>query len=112
MDGGAAPDQPMLTEQGRGSLTGRRAAAGLRVAALRAAGFSVVRVKIEAAPWNADVPRTPAEAAALPLVCHFEHHVKLLLRGEPQLALARHVAERHDAHLSRNARRTAGPGRH
>lgn len=112
LDRGATPDQPMLTERGRGSLTGLRAAAGLRSAALRAAGFSVVRVKIEAAPWNAGVPRTPAEAAVLPSVCHFEHHVKLLLHGEPEVALARDIAVRHDAHLSRNARRTTGRGRH
>ncbi|MFE3148113.1 MULTISPECIES: hypothetical protein [unclassified Streptomyces] len=112
LDRGATPDQPMLTERGRGSLSGQRAAAGLRSAELRAAGFPVVRVKIEAAPWNEDIPGTADEAATLSPDCHFEHHVKLLLTGEPQLAVARAVAERHGARLSRNARRTTGPGSH
>lgn len=112
LDRGAMPDQPMLTERGRGSLSRQRAAAGLRSAELRAAGFRVVRVKIEAAPWNEDIPGTADEAAALSPDCHFEHHVKLLLTGEPQLAAARAVAERHGARLSRNARRTTGPGSH
>ncbi|MCX5309804.1 hypothetical protein [Streptomyces sp. NBC_00154] len=112
LDRGAMPDQPMLTEQGRGTLAEQRAAARLRSAELRAAGFSVVRVKIEAAPWNEDIPRTTDEAAELSPVCHFEHHIKLLLSGEPEVASARAVAQRHSAHLSRNARRAARHGRH
>ncbi|MET7630622.1 MULTISPECIES: hypothetical protein [unclassified Streptomyces] len=112
LDRGAVPDQPMLTERGRGTLAEQRAAARLRSAELRAAGFSVVRVKIEAAPWNEDIPRTADEAAELSSVCHFEHHIKLLLSGEPEVAAARDVAELHSAHLSRNARRAARRGRH
>ncbi|MET7855757.1 hypothetical protein ABZS81_00725 [Streptomyces sp. NPDC005318] len=112
LDRGAVPDQPMLTERGRGTLAEQRAVARLRAAELRAAGFSVVRVKIEAAPWNEEIPRTAVEAAALSPVCHFEHHVKLLLSGEAEVAMARAVAERHSAHLSRNARRAALQGRH
>ncbi|MFE7329102.1 hypothetical protein ACFU8W_29805 [Streptomyces sp. NPDC057565] len=112
LDRGAMPDQPMLTETGRGTLTERRAAALLRSAELRAAGFPVIRVKIEASPWNADIPQTADEAAALSPACYFEHHVKLLLPGEPEVATARAVAERHSAHLSRNARRAARRGRH
>lgn len=112
LDRGAVPDQPMLTEQGRGTLAEQRATARLRSAELRAAGFSLVRVKIEAAPWNEDIPRTADEAAELSSVCHFEHHVKLLLSDEPEVSAARDVAERHSAHLSRNARRTARHGRH
>ncbi|MFB6818542.1 hypothetical protein ACFCV8_28770 [Streptomyces sp. NPDC056347] len=112
LDRGATPDQPMLTERGRGTLSGQRAAADRRAAELRAAGFPVVRVKIEAAPWNADVPGSAAEAAALPPGLHFEHHVKLLLSGEPEADVARRVAERHGARLSRNARRLTGPRSH
>ncbi|WP_406514964.1 hypothetical protein OH809_07960 [Streptomyces sp. NBC_00873] len=112
LDRGPMPDQPMLTETGRGALTERRAAALLRSAELRAAGFPVIRVKIEASPRNADILQTADEAAALSPVCHFEHHIKLLLPGEPEVAMARAVAERHSAHLSRNARRAAREGRH
>ncbi|ROQ60106.1 hypothetical protein EDD93_7526 [Streptomyces sp. 840.1] len=112
LDRGAVRDQPMLTERGRGSLSGRRASAQVRSDALRAAGFTVVRVKIEAAPWNEDVPRTAGEAVALDPLCHFEHHIKLLLGGEAEVTAARSVAVRHGAHLSRNARRAVGGGRH
>lgn len=112
LDRGAVPDQPTLTERGRGALGAQRAAARRRSAELRTAGFAVVRVKIEAAPWNEDVPRTADEAAALSPVCHFEHHIKLLLRGDTELGIARSIAGRHGAHLSRNARRTTGRGRH
>ncbi|MGW1553627.1 hypothetical protein [Streptomyces sp. NPDC002346] len=65
LDRGAMPDQPVLTETGRGTLTERQAATLLRSAELRAAGFPVIRVKIEASPWNADIPQTADEAAAL-----------------------------------------------
>ena len=114
LDRGAVPEQPMLTERGRGTLSGQRAAAGRRRAELEAAGFPVVRVKIEAAPWNGDVPATPDAARELEEVlpgCHFEHHVKLVLSGEDQVAAARAVAGPLGAHLSRNARR-AFRGRH
>ncbi|MEU0833469.1 hypothetical protein [Streptomyces sp. NPDC005969] len=72
LDRGSMPDQPMPTETGRGPLTERRAAALLRSAELRAADFPVIRVKIEAAPWNADIPQMADEAAALSPVGHFE----------------------------------------
>ncbi|MFD3653278.1 hypothetical protein [Streptomyces sp. NPDC058620] len=114
LDRGAAPDQPMLTERGRGTLSGQREAAARRRAELEAAGFPVVRVKIEAAPWNEGVPGTPSAARELESTlpgCHFEHHIKLVLSGEDQLGAARAVAELHGAHLSRNARR-AHEGRH
>jgi hypothetical protein len=58
LDRGSLPDQPMLTETGRGTLTERQAAALLRSAEARAAGFPVIRVKIEDSPWNADIPQT------------------------------------------------------
>jgi hypothetical protein len=75
---------------------------------LRAEGFGVARVKIEATPWNEDVPRTAAEARALPPGCHFEHHVKLALADDAEVATVRALAERHSAHVSRNARRELG----
>ncbi|NUU24681.1 MAG: hypothetical protein HOV68_24745, partial [Streptomycetaceae bacterium] len=105
LDRGRVPEQPMLTLRGHGTLSTQLEAAHACVAQVRAAGFEVVRVKIEAAPWNADVPRTAADAAALPADCHFEHHVKLLLADDAELALLREVAARHGARVSRNARR-------
>ncbi|MDR3081911.1 MAG: hypothetical protein LBV60_13480 [Streptomyces sp.] len=108
LDRGATLDQPMLTVRGHGVLQTQRKAALAWIERLCAEGFSVARVKIEAAPWNEDVPRTPAEAQQLPLGCYFEHHVKLVLTDEAQLAAVRALAEQHTAHMSRNARRDLG----
>ncbi len=105
LDAGRTPDQPMLTLRGNGTLADQRAAAAVHTAALRRAGFDVVRVKIEAAPWNADVPRTAREAEALPSDCYFEHHVKLVLTNAAAIARVAEVAVRHNARVSRNARR-------
>ncbi|MFG6195353.1 hypothetical protein [Nonomuraea sp. JJY05] len=106
---GEVPSQPMLTFTGRGTLTGQRTAAAISVDRLRDEGFEVVRVKIEAAPWNDDVPAT-AQAAAELAACYFEHHAKVVLRDD-SAALAM-VADRHSAHVSRNARRLRGDGSH
>ncbi|MEU6086720.1 hypothetical protein ABZ865_07900 [Streptomyces sp. NPDC047085] len=111
LDRGRTPDQPMLTGRGQGTLAEQMTAAGRWAAGLRDDGFRVTRVKIEAAPWNAGVPRTDAEATALPDHYYFEHHIKLLLH-ESQLAAVRTLAESHSAHLSRNARRAAAGGLH
>ncbi|MFJ9681857.1 hypothetical protein ACIRP2_27950 [Streptomyces sp. NPDC101194] len=112
LDRGRTPDQPMLTITGRGTLPLQRAAAGRRVEQLRCEGFEVTRVKIEAAPWNKDVPQTTQEAAALPPQCYFEHHVKLALTDVDQVAEVRALCEPHAAHVSRNARRPLSGGRH
>jgi hypothetical protein len=111
LDQGSTPDQPMLTYRGRGTLTEQRAGAAAWTERLRADGFTVARVKIEAAPWNAEVPQTSAEAAHLPAGHHFEHHVKVLLTDAAQPAAVRTLGERHAAHLSRNARRVLAEGR-
>lgn len=62
LDRGATPDQPMLTVRGVGGLSAQRVAASVWTGRLGAAGFGVARVKIEAAPWNEDVPRSPGRA--------------------------------------------------
>ncbi|WP_236068037.1 hypothetical protein [Streptomyces brasiliscabiei] len=112
LDRGTTPDQPMLTVPGEGVLSARRAAARKWAARLAGEGFRVARVKIEAAPWNEDVPRTAAEARALPPGCYFEHHVKLALADDAEVAAVRSLAGRHRAHVSRNARRALGGSGH
>ncbi|MCA2228787.1 hypothetical protein [Nonomuraea aurantiaca] len=106
---GEVPSQPMLTFTGRGTLTGQRIAAATSATRLREEGFGVVRVKIEAAPWNEDVPQSTQAAAALP-GCYFEHHAKVAVRDEAVTLAA--IAVRHSAHVSRNARRLLGDGSH
>ncbi|NRQ36248.1 hypothetical protein HII36_31085 [Nonomuraea sp. NN258] len=112
LDRGGEPSRPMLTLAGRGTLTEQRATADGTARRLRAAGFEVARVKIEAAPWNADVPGTARAAAALP-GCYFEHHAKVLVTGgPPALARLAELAVPHAAHVSRNARRHRDDGAH
>jgi hypothetical protein len=83
-----------------------------RVGELREDGFDVVRVKVEAAPWNEDVPQSAAEASALMPECYFEHHVKLVLADDAEVDAVRRIGTRHAGHLSRNARRGLHGGRH
>ncbi|HEU5032390.1 MAG TPA: hypothetical protein VFV01_46250 [Spirillospora sp.] len=108
LERGRVASQPMLTLRTRGTLAGALAAAARTTARLRADGFDVARVKVEAAPWNAGVPADDADA--LGPAYYFEHHLKLLLeRGFDAGALAG-AARPHAAHLSRNARRVRADG--
>ena len=111
LDRGANPSQPMLTRRGTGTLASEiRRAHELRDA-LEMEGFQVVRVKIEANPTNAGVPRTDEQALADPTFRCFEHHVKLLLEHDADLNNLIAIAERHSARLSRNAFRSRDDGR-
>jgi hypothetical protein len=111
LDRGKSPSQPMLTRGGRGTIDVERDIAEASVRDLRADGFDVVRVKIEAAPSNEDVPKTDAEASDLPESKYFEHHVKVLLADEDAVAGLTSLAVPHGGHVSRNARRVRPDGR-
>jgi hypothetical protein len=109
---GRVPVQPMITLRGSGVLGAQYAAAGFVVGRLESAGFEVARVKIEASPWTRGVPGDDQGALRLGPGCYFEHHIKLLLdAGCDVEALGRLVAP-HAAHVSWNARRALGAGRH
>ena len=112
LDRGAAVQQPMLTYHGSGILPAQLLLARRRVGELCGAGFDVVRVKVEAAPWNEDVPQSAAEASALMPGCYFEHHVKLVLADDSEADAVRRIGTRHAGHVSRNARRDLHGGRH
>lgn len=114
LDRGDQPSQPMLTFRGTGTLADQLAAAEELGAELSRFHCCLVRVKVEAAPWNPGVPRTDEEAEAEPAGRYFEHHVKLVLPGvqvNVLVPLTRLVAQ-HEARLSRNARRGLADGRH
>lgn len=113
LDRGDQPSQPMLTLHGSGTLREQRELAADWAAKLQAAGFAVLRRKIEAAPWNTGVPETDAQARPTGHERYFEHHLKLLLPPGPlidTLAEITAVAEPHQARLSRNARRQRPDG--
>ncbi|MGW1293081.1 hypothetical protein [Streptomyces sp. NPDC002533] len=113
---GRTASQPMLTLRGtRPSYEDELAAVRAAGAALAGDGFTVARVKVECAPWAAEVPRDDADVprGEHPHVLrHFEHHVKLLLgpAHRDRAALVA-VAVRHGAHVSWNARRVRADGR-
>ncbi|MFJ8195729.1 hypothetical protein [Streptomyces sp. NPDC096152] len=104
---GRMRSQPMLTLTGARSYDAARTQAESVAARLRADGFAPVRVKTESAPWAPEVPAEPCGGAQ-----YFEHHVKLRPAAGTDLdALAARVVP-HGAHLSWNARRALGDGRH
>ncbi len=113
---GRTASQPMLTLRGsRSSYEDELAAVREVGAVLVRDGFAVARVKVECAPWAAEVPRDDADAPGPRHphgARHFEHHVKVLLdpAGAGRAGLAA-VAERHGAHVSWNARRVRADGR-
>ena len=108
LDRGVTPDQPMLTFHARGQLSAVAAEAQRWEKHLSEDGFTVVRLKVEASPFNAGVPQLDADASP---DRYFEHHVKLVIDGAG-LDLARGISLRHNAHVSRNARRGDPEGRH
>ncbi|MFF3542872.1 hypothetical protein [Streptomyces platensis] len=111
LEQGAVPSQPMLTLHGTGTYAEIRSQAAAAADGLRAAGFSVVRTKIEATPWSAGVPGTDEEAVALGPDYYFEHHLKLVLAPAAPVGPLLTLATGHGAHLSRNARRVRSDGR-
>jgi len=103
LDRGTHPSQPMLTRRGSGTLSGEIAAALAVRDGLADGGFSVTRIKIEAAPWNGDIPQSALDVGHDAADRYFEHHVKLLLLQNAGYASLLELAQRHNAHLSRNA---------
>lgn len=100
---GSVPIQPMTASVAPGNLEDIRKQASRDADALQAAGFTVVRVKVEASPYNADIPQTRGAANYLPANFYFEYHARLQMPGFESLALITPVCEAHGAHLSRNA---------
>lgn len=107
---GDTPSQPMLTRHGRGNLTGELEVASELSESLIDAGFPVTRIKVEAAPWNQDAPQSFFEAFTHSLDRYFEHHIKLRLDPNADLERLTQIAQRHEAHLSRNALRNQSDG--
>jgi hypothetical protein len=105
LDRGSTPSQPMLTLPGHGTLAAQVAAARSLSRELADAGFTVARIKVEAAPWNADIPADDGAAARLGHAMYFEHHVKVVLDDNPGDGPLTALVGRFGARLSRNARR-------
>jgi len=109
LEQGLTPAQPMLTRYSTGTLQSELQEADELRRVCEAAGFAVVRVKLEVSPWNEDVPRDEVEASVT-VERYFEHHIKLLLLAETEHGALKRVVLPHGAHLSRNARRIRDDG--
>lgn len=103
--------QPMLTRRTKGTLSEEIATAQSLKDALAAEGFAVQRIKIEAAPWNEDVPQTAADLKSDPPDKYFESHIKILFEDYLSITALTAAVEKHSAHLSRNALRVRPDGR-
>jgi hypothetical protein len=108
---GVRLEQPMATwRRDNTVLPDVLAEATERAQDLEHAGFTVVRVKIEADPSNDDVPATDDDALLRPSCNYFEHHVKLRRDAAAGRELLLRVCLDHAAHLSRNAWRGPAEG--
>ncbi len=71
-------------------------------------GFTVTRVKIEAAPWNNFVPQTNQEAMHRHSTAYFEFHAKLVLPITGWESTLRTICVPFQAHVSHNSFRIHG----
>ena len=95
--------QPMTATYHRGGFADVRADVMALAGAIRTAGFSVSRVKIEATGANSGLPQTTREALMTPNN-YFEFHLKVALRDSAERAALEAAVRPFGAHLSRNAR--------
>ena len=100
---GATRTQPMTSTYHRGDLADVTREVAALAGAVRAAGFAVSRVKLEAVTTNEGVPATDEEAARFPPGNYFEFHAKVTLPLGADLAPLRALCATHQAHLSSNA---------
>jgi len=107
---GAVPSHLITGSFYSGALPEVRGRVEVLAAALRARGFTVARLKIEAMMSNAGIPRTDGEAAALPPTNYFELHAKVFLPEGADTGGLLGLCIAHDAHLSRNASNRARNG--
>ncbi|MBX7223195.1 MAG: hypothetical protein K1Y36_24985 [Blastocatellia bacterium] len=99
------PSQPMVTKTGRANLFDIHHVAVELAGQLQAEGFPVIRTKIEIPGESRRVPQTADEARNIDRARYFEQHVKVLLSPESEGSALLRLAQKHNAHLSRNALR-------
>jgi len=101
---GAHVQQPMATwRRDKTTLPVVVKEAQKYAASLMAQGVNVTRVKVEAAPFNQQVPLTDADTALHPPANYFEHHIKVKRSAAVSRGILLAVSEQHGAHLSHNA---------
>jgi len=97
--------QLMTSSQHKGEFEAVLASVKKIAQNLRKEGFEVKRVKLEASPFNENLPANNTEVARHPAENYFEHHLKLSLPADlagKEVTLLQ-ICTLHKAHLSRNA---------
>lgn len=103
LEEGMVASQPMLTKRTVGKLSDEIIAANQLKELLVADGFPVLRIKIEAAPWNEDVPQSSEDVTRHLPERYFESHIRILYPiGTDNSELVERI-KMYSAHLSRNA---------
>lgn len=107
---GAAPVQPMTSAYYPSTTLPIVLVESREMAAdFRRLGHPPIRLKIEAAPGNDDIPDTDVAAARMPSEYYFEHHLKVVVRDDRQLWALREAAMVCDSHVSKNSLRRSSP---
>src|SRR5262245_16178556 len=107
---GSAPTQPMTASYHRGLLADVAHEVAALAGRVRAGGFPVARLKVEAVATNEGVPDTDDAARALPASNYFEFHAKIRLPVNADFAAVRDLCARHGARLSSNALKAHADG--
>lgn len=95
--------QPMTCSRISGTIDDAFAHAHEVQSRLEQAGLQVNRLKIEAAPWNSQVPISDQERQQHDPSAYFEYHLKLALTGEAWHETLPQICRSFQAHLSHNA---------
>ena len=107
---GATPSQPMFTFHGDGRLDDQLKKAGRLAEELLQLGAVVNRIKVEVGLSHPLVPASEDQITSLGEHNYFEFHIKLLLDANDDLSQLSRLADRHAAHLSKNAFRQRSDG--
>jgi hypothetical protein len=107
---GTTRSQPMTSSYHRGRLAEVVQEVARIARTVRAEGFPVTRIKLEAVVGNTGVPETDEEARRQPAGNYFEFHVKVDLPPGADLERLLDLCQRHQAHLSSNAFRQEADG--
>jgi hypothetical protein len=97
------PSQPMTCSRIVGTADDAMSHALFVQQHLEGCGFTVTRIKIEAAPWNSFVPQTDQEAMHRHHSAYFEFHAKLVLPMTGWESTLRTICMPFQAHISRNS---------
>lgn len=98
-----SPNQPMTCSRITGTIDDAFSHAKQVQRCLQQAGLLVNRVKIEAAPWNSQVPHSDQERQQHDPSAYFEYHLKLALSANNWQETLPQICHSFQAHLSHNA---------